>query len=88
NKLFNKDECAIYQDHYIEYILQTSIGFAGAEICRRICGIAGVKEIRNITDVVLKNKAEDMALNAGVFMVENFKNINRIQDLIVKISDF
>lgn len=87
NRLFNKAEFEDYQDEHLKYILQTSIGFAGVEMCRRTCGLAGVKEIREISESNLKAKAEDMVLSAGILMVENYQDINSIQDLTLKLCN-
>jgi 5-methylthioribose kinase len=87
NRLFSKVEFEQYQNKHFKYILQTSIGFAGIEMCRRTCGLAGVKEIREIPEPILKAKAEDMVLSTGIFMVENYLNINSIQDLILKLHN-
>lgn len=85
NRLFNKTEFKHYQNEYFMYVLQTSIGFAGVEMCRRTCGLAGVKEIREIPEPTLKEKAEDMVLDTGMFMVENYQQISSIQDIILKL---
>ena len=44
-QLFNDDEFKQHQHQYFKNTLHSIIGFAGLEICRRVCGIAGVRKL-------------------------------------------
>jgi 5-methylthioribose kinase len=71
-----------FKANFIKNILQQSIGFAGAKISRRVFGIAGVEDIRGITDIEKRKRAELMALNIGKNLILNYKNITTIEGLM------
>jgi 5-methylthioribose kinase len=71
-----------FKADFIKNILQQSIGFAGAKISRRVFGIAGVEDIRGITDIEKRKRAELMALNIGKNLILNYKNITTIEGLM------
>ena len=85
NKLLSTAELDKHQDEYLNNVLKTSIGFAGIEMCRRACGLAGVREIRNIPEPELKEQAENLVLSLGIFMVENYQEFTNITDLTLKL---
>lgn len=70
-----------YQKTFMQNILRESIGFAGAKICRRQLGIAGVADIRGIEEPQSRARAEKMALAIGIHLVKNYRNMHRITDL-------
>lgn len=71
------DEIMQYQKIYMLKVLQETFGFAGLEICRRITGIAGVKEIRGIKNIA--EKAQQLALKIGQYLVENLFLFNSFE---------
>ena len=75
-----------FQAIFIQNIFQQSIGFAGAKITRRVFGIAGVEDIREIEDKKKRKEAELMALRVGKSLILNHKNIVNIDELIGEIT--
>jgi len=71
-----------YQKEFMHNLLQESIGFAGCKIMRRQLGIAGVEDIRGISNVVTREKANRLALNIGEQFIKEYKNIEKIEDII------
>jgi 5-methylthioribose kinase len=71
-----------YQALFMQNILQESIGFAGAKICRRQLGIAGVADIRGIEEPESRARAEKMALAIGMYLVKNYRHMRSIGDLV------
>ncbi len=82
---FSSSEFAKYQHTYLINVLREAIGFAGLEICRRVCGIAGVKEIRELHDSQAKTNAQDLALQIGKELVENYYMFDNIEDVTMHI---
>lgn len=81
NSVLSNTEFQEFKMTYLHRVFQEAMGFAGLEICRRICGIAGVKEIRDLQDRAEKKVAETMALLIGKFLVEHYVQLNSIQDV-------
>ncbi|OQX59672.1 MAG: S-methyl-5-thioribose kinase [Helicobacteraceae bacterium 4484_230] len=77
----DKEGLKRYQAAFMQNILQESIGFAGAKICRRQLGIAGVADIRGIEEPESRARAEKMALAIGIYLVKNHKKMKSIGDL-------
>ena len=74
---------------YLRDVMQDSIGFAGAEMVRRILGIAHVEDLETITDKNLRAKCEQKALALGRTMIidrKKFSDLNDIAGLARKIS--
>lgn len=85
-KFFNKEEFLNCQDKHLALVFSETIGFAGLEICRRVCGITGVEEIREIKDVVLRGKAESIAVDLGIYMVKNYSNIKNLDEIFSQLK--
>ena len=69
--------------------MQDSIGFAGAEMVRRVLGIAHVEDLETITNENLRAKCERKALSLGRIMIttrKNFSDLNDITGLARKIN--
>ena len=63
-----------FQEHYLGQILQDTAAVAGLELCRRILGIAHVKDITSITDESKRARAEKICLSLGKrFILERSK---------------
>jgi len=83
---FTSEEFEHYQNIYLTEKLQHTIGFAGVEICRRICGVAGFTYIRELADIDVKSKIETKLLHLGIYLVENYNNIHSIDAFIDKLN--
>lgn len=84
---FTEIEFSTYQQSYLKNIFQETIGYAGLELCRRVCGIAGVKEIRGIVNDKTKQLAEKWVLSIGLAWVENYKQYDSIEAVIEKMKN-
>ncbi len=76
--ILNPEDFKHYKNMYLQNLFGEAVGFAGLEICRRVCGIAGVKEIRNL-DSEEKFAAEQLALKIGQTFVEEYPVLNSVQ---------
>ena len=55
-------------------------------MARRVFGVAGVAEIREIEDKVLRQKAEDMALEISRKFVLGYETIESVDDVLGMIK--
>jgi len=78
----SSQEQETFKKSFMLKILQESVGFAGAKICRRQLGIAGVADIRAIEDQDARARAEKMALRIGTSFVKKHESIKNVNDLI------
>jgi 5-methylthioribose kinase len=76
-----------FKKEFMHKMFQESIGFAGCKMARRVFGIAGVEEIRGIADKTKKKEANLRALKTGVKLIENYENIQNIDELISIIKE-
>lgn len=81
---FDLDE---YKREFMLGILQDTIGFAGCKMARRMFGIAGVADIRDIKDEKIKDKAIKMTLDIARMFVKEHKEITKISTVIHIIKD-
>jgi len=72
----------IYKEKFVKNILRDSVGFAGAKMARRVYGVAGVAEIREIPDVTLRSEAESLALKIAREFVMNYEEIQTIDEIL------
>jgi len=77
-----KKELDEFKKDFMQDILSQSVGFAGCKIVRRVFGIAGVEDIRDIKDKEKRKEAELMALRVGKRLILNYKDIRSVDDLI------
>ena len=82
----DEDTINTYKINFVKNIIKQSVGFAGVKMARRVYGVAGVEEIRDIKDKILRAHAEDMALSIAKKFVLNYKNINNINEIIKVIK--
>jgi 5-methylthioribose kinase len=75
-----------FKKDFMHKMFQESVGFAGCKMARRVFGIAGVEEIRGIADKTKKKEANLRALKTGVKLIENYENIQNIDELISTIE--
>ncbi len=70
-----------YKKEFLTSIFKESVGFAGAKMARRVFGIAGVEEIRGIKDKARKKRASLKALEIGISLIKEYKNIKTPKEL-------
>ncbi len=76
-----------FKKEFMHKIFQESVGFAGCKMARRVFGIAGVEEIRGLEDKTKKKEANLRALKTGVTLIENYENIQNVDELITIIKE-
>ena len=72
-----------YQQVYLLQVLRDSVGFAGLKMARRILGIAGVADIRNIEEGPARARAEKFALAISRRLVIESEKIDNITDVLL-----
>ncbi|MFK5975044.1 MAG: S-methyl-5-thioribose kinase [Sulfurovum sp.] len=77
----------IYKKEFILNIFQESLGFAGCKMARRMFGIAGVADIRDMSDESQKQKAIEKTLTIATHLVKNYTEIKNIEEVIEVIID-
>ncbi len=86
-KFLSSEDLDEFKSRFMRDIFTQSIGFAGAKIARRVFGIAGVEEIRNLKSS-LRERAEDMALSiARVMVVDEIYTVDELTDLLRSYSE-
>ena len=84
-KGFANDEILkIYQEQFMQTLLQESIGFAGCKIIRRQFGIAGVEDIRGIKDDAIREEANRLAVSIGERFIKQYHTV-KTTDNIMKL---
>ncbi len=76
-----------FKKDFMHDIFQSSIGYAGCKMARRVFGIAGVEEIRDIKNKEDRKEANLKALQTGLKLVKNYENIQNIDELIYVIKE-
>jgi len=71
-----------FKNEFMLNILRDSVGFAGCKMTRRMFGIAGVEDIREIKDIEVRNKAIKHTLKISKKFVKHYKEIEKIEDII------
>lgn len=71
-----------YQDHYMQGLLQDTLGFAGCKMVRRIVGLAHVADIDRIPDAIVRERAQKMALSIGKSLILCNRHATAIDELI------
>lgn len=66
--------------HYLNEVLADSAACAGAELCRRIIGLAHVKDMAGIENLEHRERAEAICLHAAKILILNSKNIQKGTD--------
>ncbi len=83
----NENDLNDYKKDFMLNILQDSIAYAGCKMARRMFGIAGVADIRDIEDDETKDHAIKMTLEIAREFVKNRKNIKKISTVINIIKE-
>ncbi|MCH6257132.1 S-methyl-5-thioribose kinase [Puniceicoccaceae bacterium K14] len=86
--LLNSEETKRFKEDYILKILRDSIGFCACFITRRTLGTAGVADIREIEDVVLRSKLEIVSLKLAQTLMSSHGDINSIEEFKNLVSAF
>jgi 5-methylthioribose kinase len=76
-----------YKKEFMTNILQDSLGYAGCKMARRMFGIAGVADIRDIEDKKIKDKAIKMTLDIAKTLVKTRKDITQINTVLHIIKE-
>jgi 5-methylthioribose kinase len=82
-----KEELNEFKKEFMQNIFTQSVGFAGAKMARRVFGIAGVEDIRGISDREKRKSAELLVLKIGKYLILNYENIENIDLLIERIQE-
>jgi len=82
----NNEIRKLYQEQYMQILLQESIGFAGCKIIRRQFGIAGVEDIRGIKDDQLREKANRLAIDIGERFIKQYHKVKNTDELLKLIK--
>jgi len=84
----DKEYLDIYKNEFMLNILQESIGFAGAKMARRMFGIAGVEDIREIQELTIRDEAIKQTLQIAHTFVMSYTTIQSSNDVIniIKVS--
>jgi 5-methylthioribose kinase len=77
-----------FNEYYLSNILKDSVGCAGLELCRRILGIAHVKDITSIENVEKRSIAEKVCLATGKEFILNRNTLKSAQDLFDIVKKF
>ena len=83
----DKEYLDIYKNEFMLNILQESIGFAGAKMARRMFGIAGVEDIREIQELTIRDKAIKQTLQIANTFVTSYETIQNTDELINIIKE-
>lgn len=75
-----------FAEYYITSIIQDAAGAAGCELCRRILGIAHVKDITSIADIKKRTRAEKICLITGKLFILERQKIHSGQDFITLLN--
>lgn len=71
-----------YKNYYIEEILRNTATSAGAELCRRIIGIAHVKDMTAIESLTLRAKAEEICLRIAKVLILEASTLKEGRDYL------
>lgn len=77
-----------YREIYLNELLKDSAGVAGLEICRRIIGLASVKDITSIEDAEKRTKAEKFCLSVGKELIMRRNEILEGKDYLDVIDKY
>ncbi|NQY64004.1 MAG: S-methyl-5-thioribose kinase [Alteromonadaceae bacterium] len=83
----NETSLTLYKNEFMLNMLKDTVGFAGCKMARRMFGIAGVADIREIEDDVQKEKAINITLKIAKLFVKNYQNITSVKDVMQLIEE-
>ena len=76
-----------YKSKFLKSILQDSVGFAGCKMARRVFGVAGVEDIREIKDKALRDDAEKLVIDIAKQFVMSYDSINSVEEILEIIKE-
>lgn len=76
-----------FKEYYLDTILRDTAAVAGCELCRRILGIAHVKDITTIQDGEKRAKAEKVCLYAGKRFIIEREGIKTGKDFMAIVKE-
>jgi 5-methylthioribose kinase len=77
-----------FKEDYLNSVLRDTAAVTGLELCRRIIGIAHVKDVTSITDQEKRVSAEKICLSAGKMFILEREQIKTGADYIKVIKTF
>ncbi|MDD9265972.1 S-methyl-5-thioribose kinase [Paenibacillus sp. GCM10023248] len=75
-----------YQDHFVQQLLQDTVGFTGAKMVRRIVGLAHVADIDKIEDSVARERAQRLALAIGTSLIRTHRQVSSLDELLAIVT--
>jgi 5-methylthioribose kinase len=76
-----------FREHYFKGILADTAGYTGCELCRRVIGIAHVKDLTSITDKGNRTRAEKLSLLTGKALILSRESITSGADFVEILHD-
>lgn len=76
-----------FMEYYLDTVLRDTAAVAGCELCRRILGIAHVKDITTIQDPEKRAKAEKICLYAGKRFIMERESMKTGKDFMNVVRD-
>lgn len=76
-----------FKEFYLDSILRDTSGVTGHELCRRIIGLAPVKDITSITDPEARVAAETICLSAAKIFILERDRIKTGDDFVKVVKD-
>lgn len=77
-----------FKEYYLNKVLRDTSAVAGLELCRRIIGLAHVKDITSITDKIGRLAAEKICLSSGKTFILDRESMKDGSDYVRVIRDF
>lgn len=77
----------LYKNQFMLNMLKDTVGFAGCKMARRMFGIAGVADIREIEQPEQKEKAISITLQIAKRFVKNHASITHVKDVMDMIEE-
>ncbi|MCL6596893.1 MAG: S-methyl-5-thioribose kinase [Firmicutes bacterium] len=74
-----------YRDTFLARLLQESAGMGGAELIRRVVGLAHVMDLESIPDGERRAVAERMAISAGRTWIMERRGVHSVDDLVALV---
>jgi len=77
-----------FDEYYLQNIIKDTAAVTGCELCRRIIGMAHVKDITGIEDINKRARAEKICLSAGKKFIIQRESFKTGADFINVIKEF
>lgn len=87
NGFLNENDLNDYRKEFMLNIFQDTLGFAGCKMARRMFGIAGVADIRDIEDKNIRDNAIKMTLDIARIFVKEHKEIQSVETVLDIIKE-